>query len=356
MKMSRRMAIQILPLFSAAMLAPSGSELASQTTLFTYQGRVLDHGTNFTGTGLFKFALVTSSNISSQATAIATLTGKFVTSCTVTYGGSGYVTAPAVTFSEGGGSGATATAVISAGVVTSITVDNAGSGYTTPPVVTIAALGAHISSTTYWSNDGTSTAGSQPAAAVSVNVINGLFTVVLGDTTVGNMGAIPAALFTQPGLQLRIWLSDGVNGFAALSPDQNLTPMPYAAFANAAENLVYANGVQLTSDRHAKEHFTAVNPTEVLAKVEALPVTAWGYTDCPAERHMGPTAQDFHAAFGLNGSDDTHISVGDEGGVALAAIQGLNQKLKEKEAEIQKLQARLERLERLLSEGGGGVK
>jgi hypothetical protein len=48
-------------------------------------------------------------------------------------------------------------------------------------------------------------------------------------------------------------------------------------------------------------------------------------------------AQDFHAAFGLNGADDKHISVVDEGVVALAAIQGLNQKLDEKAAEIQTL-------------------
>ena len=49
-------------------------------------------------------------------------------------------------------------------------------------------------------------------------------------------------------------------------------------------------------------------------------------------------AQDFHAAFGLNGADDKHISMVDEGGVALAAIQGLNQKVEEKRrAKIQEL-------------------
>ncbi|HTR43058.1 MAG TPA: hypothetical protein VMH87_15700, partial [Pseudomonadales bacterium] len=56
------------------------------------------------------------------------------------------------------------------------------------------------------------------------------------------------------------------------------------------------------------------------------------------------------AAFGLNGSDDKHISVVDEGGVALAAIQGLDQKLAEKDAEILDLQARLEKLERLMND------
>ncbi|MGP8240136.1 MAG: peptidase S74, partial [Limisphaerales bacterium] len=48
--------------------------------------------------------------------------------------------------------------------------------------------------------------------------------------------------------------------------------------------------------------------------------------------HLGPMAQDFYAAFSL-GADDKHITTIDEGGVALAAIQGLNQKLEETRAE-----------------------
>ncbi len=38
-------------------------------------------------------------------------------------------------------------------------------------------------------------------------------------------------------------------------------------------------------------------------------------------------AQDFHAAFGV-GSDDTHIANVDADGVARAAIQGVNEKVK----------------------------
>ena len=64
--------------------------LLAQGTTFTYQGRVTDNGTSFNGTGLFKFALVTSTNTSSQATATAHLTGTFVTSCSVNLGGHGY--------------------------------------------------------------------------------------------------------------------------------------------------------------------------------------------------------------------------------------------------------------------------
>jgi uncharacterized coiled-coil protein SlyX len=38
-------------------------------------------------------------------------------------------------------------------------------------------------------------------------------------------------------------------------------------------------------------------------------------------------AQDFHAAFGLNGDDETHISEVDIAGVSLAAIKALNTEL-----------------------------
>ena len=58
-------------------------------------------------------------------------------------------------------------------------------------------------------------------------------------------------------------------------------------------------------------------------------------------------AQDFQAAFQLS-ADDKHISVVDEGGVALAAIQGLNEKLTEKDAKINELEKRLNQLERTL--------
>jgi cell shape-determining protein MreC len=46
----------------------------------------------------------------------------------------------------------------------------------------------------------------------------------------------------------------------------------------------------------------------------------------------------------------------DEGGVALAAIQGLNQKLEEQKAENAELKSRLEKLEQLMAEKLGGTK
>ncbi len=111
--------------------------------------------------------------------------------------------------------------------------------------------------------------------------------------------------------------------------------------------------LKITSAREAKQGFALVDAAAILAKVAALPLSTWAYTNAPTIRHLGPVAQDFHAAFGLS-DDDQHIATVDADGVALAAIQGLNQKLedqvRDKDARIAALEERLARLERLLPE------
>jgi hypothetical protein len=92
------------------------------------------------------------------------------------------------------------------------------------------------------------------------------------------------------------------------------------------------------SDKNAKKNFQPINGEEVLRKLAAISVEKWNYnweadTNTP---HIGPMAQDFKSAF-YPGRDDKSISTLEFDGVELAAIQGLNQKLKEKEAEIQEL-------------------
>jgi hypothetical protein len=64
--------------------------------------------------------------------------GSKVDDITITVGGSGYASAPSVTFSAPtSGTTATGTAVLTGGVVTSITITNVGSGYTAAPTITI---------------------------------------------------------------------------------------------------------------------------------------------------------------------------------------------------------------------------
>ena|ERR1700690_1947716 len=70
-------------------------------------------------------------------------------------------------------------------------------------------------------------------------------------------------------------------------------------------------------------------------------------------KHIGPVAQGFHTAFGP-GDSNRAIGTVNESGVALAAIQGLNQKLEQKETEITELKARLERLGQLMNAKNGG--
>jgi hypothetical protein len=111
-----------------------------------------------------------------------------------------------------------------------------------------------------------------------------------------------------------------------------------------------------SSDRNMKDNFAAVSAQSVLEKVIALPITEWSFKQDSDKRHIGPMAQDFHAVFGLNGGDDKHIATLDENGVALAAIQGLNQKVEAKDTEIQDLKARLEKLEQLMNAKNGAAK
>ena len=92
--------------------------------------------------------------------------------------------------------------------------------------------------TTFWSNDGTSTAGTQPAAAVSLTVVRGLYALLLGDTSLANMTALPVTVFDNEDVHLRVWFNDGTNGFQLITPDQRLASAPYALVAAKAEQVL----------------------------------------------------------------------------------------------------------------------
>jgi hypothetical protein len=118
-------------------------------------------------------------------------------------------------------------------------------------------------------------------------------------------------------------------------------------------NLVIDGTLTQASDRHRKENEQPIDSGSVLEKVLALPLSIWNYRDDEAKaRHLGPMAQDFRAAFGL-GTDDKGIATVDADGVALAAIQGLNQKLeaqaRQKDVEIGELKQTVAELKELLN-------
>jgi hypothetical protein len=115
-------------------------------------------------------------------------------------------------------------------------------------------------------------------------------------------------------------------------------------------DLVIGGLLTENSDVNAKRDIVPVDRQDVLAKIAQLPIAEWSYKDTPGQRHVGPMAQDFYAAFGL-GRDNKHIATLDTSGVALAGIQALaeeNRALKAQDnrisAENQALRSELEEL------------
>jgi hypothetical protein len=137
----KSIAVVLLGLLAAATAS------AQVPPIIAYQGRIAVGGTNFTGGGLFKFALVNSNGTAS-----------------------------------------------------------------------------------FWSHDGTSAAGSQPSGSLTLPTTNGLYAVLLGDTSLAGMLPVPPTVFTNSDVRLRIWFSNG-SGFQQLSPDQRIAAVGYALMA-----------------------------------------------------------------------------------------------------------------------------
>jgi hypothetical protein len=128
---------------------------------------------------------------------------------------------------------------------------------------------------------------------------------------------------------------------------------------DATKRIVVAGGAYCdgsnwvnASDANLKENFADVDGNELLNKIASLPISEWNYkAGADRTKHIGPTAQDFQATFGV-GSDGKSISTIDPSGIALAAIKELNKKLNERNASLEEknaeLSARLEKLQQMV--------
>jgi hypothetical protein len=157
-----------------------------------------------------------------------------------------------------------------------------------------------------------------------------------------------------------VW-ADSFNGVLTSSANNQFTVRASGGvriFSNTATNA----GVSLApggtswgviSDRNVKKDFEPADGQDILKKLATMPITHWHYQweESNATPHLGPMAQDFKAAF-YPGRDDKSITTQEIDGVALAAIQGLNQKVeqttRDKDAEIHALKERLATLEALV--------
>ena len=107
-------------------------------------------------------------------------------------------------------------------------------------------------------------------------------------------------------------------------------------------DVLVGGAMVLTSDRNQKEEIIDIEQDELLQSLKDLPIYEWQYRG-KERRHIGPMAQDFHAAFGL-GDDDKTIATIDADGIALAAIQAQQELIEEQSLRIDQQTAIIESL------------
>lgn len=104
-----------------------------------------------------------------------------------------------------------------------------------------------------------------------------------------------------------------------------------------------------TSSRLTKDDFRPLDGETVLGKVAGLSIQEWSYKTERGVRHVGPTAEDFHAAFGL-GPDSKSIGLIDENGISLLAIQALETRTAALKRDNDELRTRISKLEALVNQ------
>jgi hypothetical protein len=156
-----------------------------------------------------------------------------------------------------------------------------------------------------------------------------------------------------------IVLSDGSTTDSTQASANNQFSVRAAGGIRLFTNALMTTGVQVAaggsswaviSDRNRKQDFLNVDGEDLLARLRNVPVTTWRYRDEEdrSTRHIGPMAQDWHAAFGFT-RDGTTINMSDFDGVNLAAIKALADRTDRLQAENAQLRAQNQQLEERLS-------
>lgn len=215
-----------------------------------------------------------------------------------------------------------------------------GGGYTNIASGSYATVGG--------GGDNTASGGSATVSGGNSNTAAGDYSFVAGRRA-SNDDANHDGVFLFADSTFADFLSTAANEFAVRASG-GVRLRTNSALSTGC-NLAAGSGTwDCTSDRNAKANFAPVDGRAILAQVAALPITTWNFkTQDASIQHIGPIAQDFYAAFGT-GESDTTISMVDADGVALAAIQGLNEIVQEKEAQIAALEVEVA----ALKEGDNG--
>lgn len=111
----------------------------------------------------------------------------------------------------------------------------------------------------------------------------------------------------------------------------------------------YATEHVNTSSRAYKADFRDVQEKQVLDRLASLPISSWRYKNqMESERHIGPMAEDFRAAFDLG--DGRTISTVDANGIALTAIKALIRENKSLRIDNENLKIKLDNQDKRLAQ------
>ena len=107
-----------------------------------------------------------------------------------------------------------------------------------------------------------------------VEVTEGLFIVLLGQINLPNMTPIPAHVFTNGGVHLRLWFNDGTQGFVQLSPDLPVASVGYALVPAGVLNESATKGAPTQSRGAAMNTGGLINGSVTTPKIADGAVTS----------------------------------------------------------------------------------
>lgn len=184
--------------------------------------------------------------------------------------------------------------------------------------------------------------GANAAASQDNSVAIGYYAAARGDysTALGNSAtarqdnSVAIGYFANCDAQNSMVLS-GYYGVYSGTPYELVTGFKNYRFWTKADFSTYvmlsegAGSWTGVSDSTKKERFLRVDGEDVLRKISKFNLTSWNFKK-GTERHYGPMAQDFYAAFGRDElgtiGTDTTINSGDFDGVNFIAIQALEKR------------------------------
>lgn len=123
---------------------------------------------------------------------------------------------------------------------------------------------------TLWSNDGSASGGGEPSGFLPLQVTDGIFNVIVGDTSAG-MQPINGIIFNSASpLKLRVWFNDGARGFQQLNPDHNLVNLTLNVLETGNQDFtIYVNGTTGSDRNNGLTPSTAKKTIQ--AAVDSLP-------------------------------------------------------------------------------------